>query len=63
MICIYALYAIYRESHNFFLVKVVMSRESLRKLLCVSPLFQNIELLIIHPIDWIILGELSAEQQ
>lgn len=40
-----------------------MSRENLRKLLCFSLLFQNIELLIIHHIDWIILGELSTEQQ
>lgn len=63
MVCIYALYTIYRGSHKLFLVKGVMSRGSLRKLLCVSPLFQNIELLLIHPIDWIMLGELSAEQQ
>ena len=40
-----------------------MSKENLRKLLCVFPLFQNIELLIIHDTDWIILGELSTKQQ
>lgn len=51
MICIYALYTIYRGSHKFFLEKGVMSRENLRKLLCVFPLFQNIELLIIHDIE------------
>lgn len=59
MLCI-----LYTRGHiHFFLEKGVMSRENLRKLLCVFPLFQNIELLIIHDIDWIILGELSTKQQ